>query len=138
MLKHPFVNEEFIPDLMWFLGQFDVYDREESRGMMLAIYNPDDQHDRLELISKYGLNLENLSYRHKYVLLSFLQEKLNEPDYDFRSLFDIDENDAGSWPRGEWYNLESPRDFFADVYVLAKEKWKDDLKKAAQEDSCTW
>lgn len=138
MLKHPFLKEEFSPDLMWFVGQFDMYDREETLGAMLETYNPDDEHDRLELIRKYGLDLEFLSYRHRYVLLSFLKEKLNDPTFDFQSVFDIEEDCAGSWPRGEWYNLECPKDFFKDVYVLAKEKWKEDLQKAALEDPSSW
>jgi hypothetical protein len=138
MLKNPYIDEEFIPDLMWFVGQFDVYDREETRGATLGLYNPDDKRDRSELISKYGLNLECLSYRHKYMLVAFLEEKLNDPDFDFQSLFEIDEDCAGSWPRDEWYSLKNPKEFLQDVYVLAKENWKDDLQKAALEDPSTW
>ncbi|WP_240998477.1 hypothetical protein [Pseudomonas viridiflava] len=138
MLKHPFLNEEFVPNLMWFIGQFDVYDREETLGAMLAVYDPNSESDRLELIVRYGLGLECLSYRHKYVLVTFLGEKLNEPDYDFKNLFEIDEECAGSWPRGEWYSLKNPREFLQDVYMLAKETWKEDLRKAALEDPSTW
>ncbi|MDD2034767.1 hypothetical protein PSH91_19660 [Pseudomonas sp. FP1154] len=138
MLMHPFINEEFVPDLTWFIGQFDVYDREETLGAILEVYNPENKRDRSELIVKYGLNLECLSYRHKYVLVRFLGDKLNDPDFDFKSLFEIDEDCAGSWPRGEWYNLQSPKEFLQDVYVLAKETWKEDLRKAALEDPSTW
>lgn len=138
MLKHPFLNEEFIPDFMWFVGQFDVYDREETCGAMLEAYNPDDEQDRLELIRKYGLDLECLSYRHKYVLLSFLKEKLDDPTVDFQGVFDIEEDCAGSWPRGEWYNLKDPKGFFKDIYLLAKEKWKEDIQKAVIEDPSNW
>lgn len=138
MLKNPFVNEEFVPDLMWFIGQFDVYDREETLGVILGGYNPDDEHDRLVLIVKYGLDLECLSYRHKYVLMSFLENKLNDPDFNFQCLFEIDEDCAGSWPRGEWYNLKDPRGFLQDVYILAKQIWKEDLQRAALEDPSTW
>ncbi|SSB97664.1 hypothetical protein SAMN04488697_108303 [Pseudomonas sp. 43mfcvi1.1] len=138
MLKDPFINEEFVPDLMWFIGQFDVYDREETLGEILEAYNPDDECDRSELIGKYGLNLDCLSYRHKYVLVRFLGDKLNDQDFDFQSLFEIDEGCAGSWPRGEWYNLKNPKEFLRSVYVLAKEAWKEDLKKAALEDPTTW
>lgn len=138
MLKNPFIDEEFVPDLMWFIGQFDVYDREETRGAILEDYNPDNERDRSELIVKYGLNLECLSYRHKYVLVVFLESKLNDPDFDFQNLFEIDEGCAGSWPRGEWYNLKNPKRFFQDVYVLAKEVWKEDLQKASLENPSTW
>lgn len=138
MLKDPFLDEAFVPDLMWFVGQFDVYDREETHGTILGGYNPDDEYDRSELIVKYGLDLECLSYRHKYVLIEFLKNKLGEPDFDFQSLFEIDEGCACSWPRGEWYNLKNPKAFFQDVYGLAKEIWKVDLQKAAIEDPSTW
>jgi len=138
MLKSPFLDEEFVPDLMWFIGQFDVYDREETRGVILGGYNPDDEHDRSVLIVKYGLDLEYLSYRHKYVLMSFLETKLNDSGFDFQSLFEIDEDCAGSWPRGEWYNLKDPKGFFQDIYILAKKAWREDLQKAALEDPSTW
>jgi hypothetical protein len=40
MLRDPFIDEEFVPDLMWFFGAFNVYDREEFRGAELEVYNP--------------------------------------------------------------------------------------------------
>jgi hypothetical protein len=138
MLKNPFVDEAFVPDLMWFIGQFDVYDREETKGAKLAVYNPDDERDREKLIVEYGLGLECLSYRHKFVLVRFLGEKLNDPSFDFQRFFEIGEDCAGSWPRGEWYNLKSPKDFLRTVYVVAKKVWKEDLEKAALEDPSTW
>lgn len=138
MLKDPYLNEEFVPDLMWFMGQFDVYDREETLGLVLGAYNPNNKNDRAELIVKYGLDLECLSYRHKYVLVGFLKDKIDDPAFDFQKLFEIDEDCAGSWPRGEWYNLDNPREFFQDFFQLAKKTWKEDLQKAAQEDPSTW
>lgn len=138
MLKDPYLNEEFVPDLMWFVGQFDVYDREETRGAILGAYDPNNHRDRVELIIKYGLDLECLSYRHKFVLVSFLEAKLNDLNFDFQKVFEIDEGCAGSWPRGEWYELDNPREFFQDVFLLANKNWKEDLQKAAQEDPSTW
>ncbi|EJM16076.1 hypothetical protein PMI22_04018 [Pseudomonas sp. GM21] len=137
-LRDPFSNEEFQPGLMWFIGVFDVYDREETRGSELEVYNPNDRFDRAELIKRYSLNLGYLSYRHKLVLLDFLAEKLSDASYDFQSLFDIDEEDAGSWPRGEWYTLEDPRGFLQDVYLLAQEAWKEDLLRASLEERANW
>lgn len=138
MLRDPFLNEEFQPDLMWFIGVFDVYDREETRGAELEVFNPNDRIHRAELIKRYSLNLGCLSYRHKLVLMDFLAEKLNDASYDFQSLFDIDEEDAGSWPRGEWYALVDPRGFLQDVYTLAQEAWKEDVLLASFEDRASW
>ncbi|WP_338584367.1 hypothetical protein [Pseudomonas sp. MAG733B] len=138
MLRDPFVDEEFEPDLMWFIGAFNVYDREETRGVELEVYDPNKETDRVELIKKYSLNLGCLSYRHKLVLLESLADKLNDKGFDFQILFDIDEDLASSWPRGEWYELQSPREFFQDVYTLAQKLWKEELDKARLEDRSTW
>lgn len=138
MLQNPFLNEKFQPGLMWFIGVFDVYDREETLGTALASYDPNYPSDRVELIKNYSLNLGYLSYRHKLVLVEYLADKLAENSYDFQDLFNIDEDEAASWPRGEWYELESPRDFLQHVYTLAQEVWRDDLLKASLEDRNTW
>ena len=138
MLRDPFVNEKFEPGLMWFVGVFNVYDREETRGVELEVYNPNNKSDRAELIKKYSLNLGYLSYRHKFLLVESLAEKLGDESYDFQTLFEVDESEAGSWPRGEWYELDDPREFLQDVYSLAQEVWRDDLLKASLEDRTTW
>ncbi|MGE8097457.1 hypothetical protein [Pseudomonas fluorescens] len=138
MLRDPFLNEEFEPDLMWFIGVFDVYDREETLGAELEVYDPDNATDRAVLISKYSLNLNYLSYRHKFVLVEALAGKLSDQSYDFQHLFEIDEEEAASWPRGEWYRLKDPRGFLQDVYMLALEAWKSDLHNASLEDQSTW
>lgn len=138
MLRDPFLGEKFEPDLMWFIGVLDVYDREETYGAELVVYDPNDRDDRVELIKKYCLNLDYLSYRHRFLLVENLAAKLNDQNYDFQHLFEIDENEASSWPRSEWYELESPRGFLQDVYTLAIEIWKEDLLKASLEDHKTW
>jgi hypothetical protein len=138
MLRDPFLNEPFDPNLKWFIGVFDVYDREQSLGKALEKYNPNKKVDREVLIKNYALNLNYLTYRHRYVLLKALESNLSDESYDFQSLFEISEEDASSWPRAEWYELESPRDFLLDIYVLAQILWKDDLQKASQEDPSTW
>jgi hypothetical protein len=138
MLRDPFLNEPFDPNLKWFIGVFDVYDREQSLGKVLEKYNPNKKVDREVLIKNHALNLNYLTYRHRYVLLKALESNLSDESYDFQSLFEISEEDASSWPRAEWYELESPRDFLLDIYVLAQILWKDDLQKASQEDPSTW
>ena len=138
MLRNPFIDEEFVPDPTWFIGVFNVYDREETLGLELDCYDPNDKNDRKELIKKYSLDLDCLSYRHKFVLVESLADRLINENYDFQKLFEIDEDAASSWPRDEWYELENPREFFQDVYKLAKEIWKTDLLKASAEDRSTW
>jgi hypothetical protein len=138
MLKDPYLNEHFKPRLTWFIGVFDVYDREETRGLELGVYNPNIPEEREKLIRKYCLNLPYLSYRHKLILVEALKAALDDSDYGFSRLFDIDEGETSSWPREEWYSLKSPRCFFNEIYRLAKEVWKEDLEKAVGEDRSTW
>jgi hypothetical protein len=138
MLKDPFLNEPFDPSLKWFIGVFDVYDREQDLGLAMEKLNPNEKTDREALIKNYALQLNYLSYRHKYVLIKALENSLNDEKHDFQSLFEIREDDSASWPREEWYELESPRDFLLDVYLLAQFEWKDDLQKASLEDQSTW
>jgi hypothetical protein len=138
VLKDPFLNEPFDPSLKWFIGAFDVYDREEDLGLELEKYNPNIRRDRKQLIERYALDLNYLSYRHKYILLKTLEATLNNESYNFQSLFEINESEAASWPRSEWYELTNPRDFLKDIYLIAQYTWKDDLQKARLEDQSTW
>lgn len=138
MLKDPYLNKPFNPRFSWLVGVFDVYDREETRGVELSVYNPNISDDREKLIKKYCLNLPYLSYRHKLVLFEALESALEDSNYNFSSFFDIDECETSRWPRGEWYSLNSPRCFFEEIYRLAKEVWREDLEKAAGEDRSTW
>ncbi|WP_219268571.1 hypothetical protein [Pseudomonas sp. Xaverov 259] len=138
MLKDPFLNEPFNPSLKWFIGVFDVYDREQELGEELEKYNPNEKGDREKLIKTYALSLDYLSYRHKYALIQYLKECLNDKTYDFQSLFEINEDEAASWPRAEWYELENPKDFLDEIYQLAHIAWKNDLQKASLEAPSTW
>jgi len=138
MLRNPFIDRNFEPSLMWFIGVFNVYDREETRGEELEVFNPDNKLEREHLIVRYSLKLDCLSYRHKFLLFEFLAEKLRDQSYDFQVLFNIDDVYDSSWPRVEWYALKKPRGFFEDVLRLASVEWKDDIQKASLEDQTTW
>lgn len=138
MLKDPFLNCPFDPSLQWFIGVFDVYDREEDLGLELEKYNPNEKIDREKLIRNYALNLDYLSYRHKFTLIKTLKNNLSNENYDFQRLFEINEDQAASWPRAEWYKLDNPRDFLNEIYLQAQIIWKEELQKASLEDPSTW
>lgn len=138
MLKDPFLNDPFDPSLMWFIGVFDVYDREHNLGQELEKYDPNNKEDRKTLIQNYALNLNYLSYRHKHTLIEALKNALDDENYDFQGLFEIDEDEHISWPRNEWYELDSPREFLKDVYLLAQTYWKEELYSASLETPSQW
>ncbi|WP_343077990.1 hypothetical protein [Pseudomonas sp.] len=139
MLFHP--SSEHIPfdaSLRYFVGIFDIYDREESKGEELHAYNPNNQKDREALILRYCLDPYNeFSHRHKYKLMENLSFALNTENFDFSSFFedDPDEYSTMAWDETE---IADPRGFFADIYRLANEVWKDGLQKASLEDPSTW
>ncbi|MGH8447969.1 hypothetical protein [Pseudomonas sp.] len=139
MLFHP--SSEHIPfdaSLSYFVGIFDIYDREETKGKTLAQFNPNENEDREALILEYCLDPYNkLSYRHRYKLMEELLRALNTENFNFHSYF---EDDPEAYSKMAWDETEiaDPRGFFADIYRLANEAWKDDLQKASLEDPSTW
>lgn len=136
MLIDPGTEQPYIPTPSYFLGCFDIYDREETLGEELERYDPNNQIDREELILKYCLTNER-SYRHRYLLYKCLEESLQDKSYDFQALLEHDPEEYSSLPDG-WDEMNCPRLFFEDIFRLATIQWKDDLHKASLEDQSTW
>lgn len=139
MLFHP--SSEHIPfdaNLYYFVGTFDIYDREETKGVEFSRYNPNDSRDRKRLILKYCLDPYNrLSYRHRYKLAENLALALSTEDFNFQCYFEDDPEEYSTMAWDET-QIADPRGFFADIYRLANEVWKEDLQKASLEDPSTW
>ncbi|ONH53102.1 hypothetical protein SAMN04490182_1782 [Pseudomonas cedrina] len=138
MLKHPLMNIPYTPNISHILGALSIYDLEETVGKTLWQYDPNNEKDREAIITSFILkDLMYLSYRHRSVLMSALKEALDQPYFDFAKEFesDYDEYITMAWNETE---IADPRGFFADIYRLANEVWKDDLEKASLEDPSTW
>jgi hypothetical protein len=105
-------GQPYIPTPSYFLGCFDIYDREETLGEELEKFNPNNPSDREELILKYCL-VGNRTYRHRFLLYKCLEVALRD-------------------------EMENTRAFFEDIYRLATIEWKEDLQKANLEDQSTW
>ncbi|MDY7066293.1 hypothetical protein PsexTeo8_27510 [Pseudomonas extremaustralis] len=138
MLKSPFCDRPLTPTISYILVALLIYDLEETKGEALWKYDPNDIDEREIIIKNFILKeLMYLSYRHRFVLISILQDALNTPDFDFVKEF---ESNYGEYITIAWDETEinDPRGFFADIYRLANEVWKDDLQKASLEDPSTW
>jgi hypothetical protein len=138
MLKHPLMNIPYIPNISHILGALSIYDLEETVGKELWKHDPNNQKNREKIIISFILkDLMYLSYRHRFVLTSVLKSALDNPKFDFSKEF---ENDYDNPITMAWNETEiaDPRGFFADIYRLANEVWKDDLQKARLEDQSTW
>ena len=138
MLKCPFMNTPYTPNISHILGALSIYDLEDTVGKELWKYDPNNEKDREKIIISFVLkDLMYLSYRHRFVLMAALRDVLDKPDFDFSKEFesDYDEYITMAWDETE---IADPRGFFADIYRLANEVWKDDLQKASLEDPSTW
>lgn len=138
MLRHPFLDQPYIPNIELFLGGIEIYDREDTLGEELWLLDPNSAHDRESIIKKYIIpDLRYLSYRHRYTLLESLKAAVQDSKFDFTSLFQSkpEEHTSLAWEAPE---VENPRVFFEDILRIASEIWKDDLAKAEIEDQSTW
>lgn len=136
MLIDPGTGQPYIPTPSYFLGCFDIYDREETLGEELEGFDPNDPTDREELILKYCLPRKR-SYRQRFLLYKCLEKALQDKNYDFQSLLKYDPEAYSSFPDG-WDEMKNTRAFFEDIFRLATVEWKDDLQKASLEDQSTW
>ncbi|PKH23925.1 hypothetical protein BI292_13710 [Pseudomonas sp. 43NM1] len=129
-------GQPYIPTPSYFLGCFDIYDREDTLGQELEKFDPNDPADREELILKYCL-VKNRTYRHRFLLYKCLEKALQDKSYDFQSLFKYDPEAYSTFPCG-WDEMENTRVFFEDIYRLATVEWREELRKASLEDQTTW
>jgi hypothetical protein len=139
-MKSPFNNVDlrWEPQLSYLLAGIDVCDRGEGVREKIRRYNPNFRQDRSEVIEKIILpDLDYLSYRHRFALHKLLERTLADSEFEFSTLFeaDYDEYSAVAWDETE---IEDPRGFFEDIFMMSAEKWKDDLQKAGLEDQSTW
>jgi hypothetical protein len=127
-----------MPTPAYFLGCFDIYDREETLGEELEKFDPNDPLDREVLILNYSLSKRwRITYRQKFLLYKSLEDALRDSSYDFQALLEHDSQTCSSFPNG-WDTMNSPRVFFEDIYKIATKVWADDLRKAEAEDRSTW
>lgn len=138
MLMWPKFNTPFEPTLFYWLGGISIFDREETLGAALWVYNPNEQHDREKIIKGFILTrFDHLSYRHRFLLLKILEDALSQTDFDFYTQFESDDdtNTYLAWSETE---IDDHRGFFEEIYRIAADEWKDDIEKARLEDRSVW
>lgn len=134
----PSTGQPYVPTPAYFLGCFDIYDREETLGKELEKFDPNNPVDREVLILNYSLTKRwKITYRQKFLLYKSLGDALRDSSYDFQALLEHDSQTCSSLPNG-WDTMKNPRIFFEDIYKFATEVWADDLRKAEAEDISTW
>lgn len=137
MLTHPNTNRPYNPTLDYFLGGIEIYDQEETLGEKLWRLNPNSE-QRNTIIMEYIIPyLQNLSYRHKFILAEKLEKSLKDVNHDFKTYF---ENDPDEYCQIAWEarEINTPRSFFEDIFHIIQDRWEYELCKASEEDQSTW
>ncbi|WP_460149642.1 hypothetical protein [Pseudomonas sp. S1_F08] len=112
----PCTGQPYVPTPAYFLGCFDIYDREETLGEELEKYDPNSPVDREALILKYSLSKNwKITYRQKFALHKSLEEALRDSGYDFQALLEHDCQECSSLPNG-WDTMDNPR-IFLKIYT---------------------
>ena len=134
-LRSPWGDMPYEPTLYHFLGPFDVYDREHTLGVELDAWDMNDFDQRAALIRRdITGQYKELGYRHRHALVAVLAQALQDPAYDFQLILEHDPESSYALP-ARWDEMDDPRAFFADIYRLVQQDWRDDLARAAAEDS---
>ena len=121
-LKFPHSDMDFIVTPVFFLGAFDVYDREETLGLELSQFDPNVERSRAELLRRYIVEnpqYSRLTAEHRTEMLSVLKTALDE-EFDFDGML------ASLTLVGDFslpWKIVSPRTLFEDLYRLAVTRW---------------
>lgn len=126
-LKFPDSDIDFEVTPAFFLGDFDIFDREESLGEYLNNFDPNDKNQLQFLLDEKffrGARLLKFTEPHKYKLMKTLEESLSDSDFDFDAVLN-GEDEYFCLP-GSW-NIKNPRDFFNLIYDEMFTRWGENL-----------
>lgn len=130
-LKFPNSDIDFTITPAYFLGDFNIYDREESLGEYLNKFNPNNSEELcLVLEEKFfnGGRVLELSLEHKLELLRVLANALAQKEYDFASVIDNQDDEYFYLPYS--WAIKNPRNFFETIYSQMYKHWSKDFIKA--------
>jgi len=126
MLKHPDSNVDFVITPAIVLGDFDIYDREETLGAELDKYNPNDAGDLKSLFDRYFFERRSVrawSIEHKAEVIRVLVESLKNENFDFFALITMDREPDDCFTLPNSWDIENPRLFFLEIYEILLDKW---------------
>tara|TARA_B100000745_G_scaffold165958_1_gene108627 strand:+ start:1655 stop:2104 length:450 start_codon:yes stop_codon:yes gene_type:complete len=129
-LKHPDTSVDFHVSPAYFVGDFDIYDREDCLGEYLNQYDPNNKNELHKLLREKffgGARVGKLTPEHKAELMRVLIDALKTKDYDFDSILSH-EREPDDYFTLPWdWEFVRPRYFFEEVYRLACELWESEL-----------
>lgn len=127
-LYYPDTNFEFDPSLSYFIGDLDIYDREETLGVYLDRFDPNNRGDVCNLLKEmffHGPSASGLSISHKEFLVELLINALRDPGFDFCKPFETDDGNGDTFTLPFSWEIKKPRMFFEEAYRIALSEWHD-------------
>jgi len=124
-LKYPESEVDFDVSPAYFIGGFDVYDREETLEVHLNTFDPNNEDEFKKIFEECFFNtrkIDALTVDHKVELVRVLKSALDKSDYDFNKIL-LDDHDECFYIPSEW-NIVDPRCFFENIYSLINKRWK--------------
>jgi hypothetical protein len=125
-LKYPNSDVDFDVTPAYFLGDFDIYDREEELGVKLNAFDPNEEGALLLLMDKFffrGGRVASLQPEHKAELLRVLSAALDDKNFDFRALVSPGEHLKCYFTLPDSWKIRDPRELFGRIYMLAASRW---------------
>jgi len=126
MLKMPNTDIDFIVTPEYFLSPFDIYDREESLGVELNKFDPNDINDLKFLFEKYvfsGVIVDQFQEEHKLKIINTLSDILESAEINFVEIIEsLQDLDNPIFLPSNWV-FEEPKLFFEEAYNVATSLW---------------
>jgi len=130
-LKYPNSDTPFVVTPAYFIGDFDIYDREETLGVRLEGFNPNDEDQLRQLLDEFffkGARVTGLSAEHKVELTQVLANALEFDGFDFVALVAHDRDPDDYFTLPESWDIQEPRLLFERIYNIALEYWARDFE----------
>ncbi|WP_445366213.1 hypothetical protein ACJJJB_10680 [Microbulbifer sp. ANSA001] len=132
-LNHPKSKMAFEPSPGWFLGPFDIYDREESLGEKLNEYDPLESNQLQNLFDEYFFKECGYATKHKAAMVKCLVEALSEDAYDFSIHLPNYEDEENYFFLPSSWEFSRPRYIFEQAYIASVRHWGNELKETGLE-----
>lgn len=129
----------YTPQLSYYLGGLDIYDREHTLGIELEKYDMHNMNDRMFVLEKYCIDRMSRTndYKKKFLLWSELKNALDDPGHNFHQYIKYDTNEYAALAYTE-DEFGDARTLFEQLFKIATEKWNSELELASREDSDLW
>lgn len=126
VLKYPNSNIDFLVTPAYFLGDFDIFDREETLGERLEVIDPNNKEQLRMAMEEHffkGGRVKGLTGDHKAELLRVLSSALDSENFDFDALVTHEREADDNFTLPYSWDIHNSRKFFENIYELAMEFW---------------